>query len=159
MLESKAWVQSCGIPFVAKKKTRLSKYLSGRLCVKLWRWNIDSIGDPKMFEVPESWNTCEWELQMEYEESPGKRNVLQSTKLSLTYDRFTKRHGDIEFGVFLTVFGIALIQDSSPCSLSFILEWWCILWAKGVDSILPLLFLILSLQRVHLWQWLETLNF
>ena len=50
-------------------------------CVKLWRQCLDYIGDSKMLEMPERWDTCQGELLTGSGTGPRDRSVRLSMKL------------------------------------------------------------------------------
>lgn len=45
--------------------------------VKLWKWNLNCVGNHKMLEIPGAWYVWEGKLHRECETSPREKDVLQ----------------------------------------------------------------------------------
>lgn len=54
-----------------------SPFIEGQrsCCMKLWRWSLDCIREPKMSEMPEAWGICQGELQTGNGTIPRKKKM------------------------------------------------------------------------------------
>lgn len=95
--------------------------------IKLLKWNLGCIRNPKILEMSESWDICQGELHTGSGTSPRGRHCRQETWMSghLSPMKLKSRtpgiNGPIEFGFFL---------------ISFIIFSYSPLWNSNVYSVL-----------------------
>jgi hypothetical protein len=129
-----------------------------------WRWNLDGIGDPKMLEPPESWDTCQVKLPTGRGASPRKRSMLQSTKLKGVRDlkRAVRDMETQNLEITLLAFTLALVQHPLIMLLCSLLKCQCIFCAivceKQVGWLLILILQGVTIKRLP-WASEEILNF
>ena len=82
---------------------RVSLYVGPeRHCMKLWMWTLDCLGDPKILEMPEPWDTCMKSFRLDMESAQVRKvcGSQQSWKSWRYEEYFEIRHGGAEFGVY-----------------------------------------------------------
>lgn len=96
-------------------------------CVKLERWSLDCLRDPKELEMPEPWNSFQGgNLVTWFKTIPKVRSMLQSTNLKGDRCRksiFTSEMEMHDLESVLLFFVFFWYSFSSLCSLLYFLKW------------------------------------
>ena len=113
--------------------------------MKLWRWSLDCLGDPKILAMPEQWDTSQGELLTASWTSSRERRTLQPTKLNRVGDLKSVLTSDMEMQSLefvQRVFDLALIQyflimlcgDILLVFYQIKLAWRSECWTKPLDT-------------------------